>query len=162
MLPATDPDTTPVPRRLIAALVLMRVLIPLALVHPAWEFQRDEMLYFAMGDHLAWRMQFPPMIAVIAHLSASVFGDAVWAARVPAALAGGALTAVVLILVRKLGGGRFAAWCAWLALLAAPVYMRPSVLFQPVILDQLWAAASVAALVLAAREQRPSRWLVLA
>jgi len=159
MLPATDPDTTPVPRRLIAALVLMRVLIPLALVHPEWEFQRDEMLYFAMGDHLAWRMQFPPMIAVIAHLSATVFGDTVWAARVPAALAGGALTGVVLTLVRKLGGGRFAAWCAWLALLAAPVYMRPSVLFQPVILDQLWAAAAVAALVLAAREDRPSRWL---
>ncbi len=135
--------------------------MPLALLHPAWEFHRDELLYFAMGDHLAWRMQFPPFIALVAKMGASVFGDAVWAARVPAALAGGALVAVVLLLVHRLGGGRFALWSAWLAMLASPVYVRPSVLMHPVIFDQLWAVVAVAALALAAHESRPKWWLVV-
>ncbi len=147
--------------RLVVALIALRVLLPLALLDPTWEFHRDELLYFAMGDHLAWRMQFPPFIALVARSGVAFFGDAVWAARVPAALGGGALTAVVLLLVRRVGGGTFALWCAWVAMLSAPVFVRPSVLMQPVIFDQLWAAVAVAALVLAAHEERPSWWLVV-
>lgn len=147
--------------RLIALLVVGRILIPLALVHPAWEFHRDELLYFAMGDHLAWRMQFPPFIALVARLGAEMFGDSIWAARVPAALGGGALTAVVLLLVHRLGGSRFALWIAWGALLASPVYVRPSVLLQPVVFDQLWAVTAVAALVMSAHESRPRWWIVV-
>ncbi len=146
---------------LILALVVLRVLLPLALLDPFWEFHRDELLYFAMGDHLDWRMQFPPLIALVARGGVALFGDAVWAARVPAALGGGALTAVVLLLVRRVGGGTFALWCAWIAMLSAPVFVRPSVLMQPVIFDQLWAALAVAALVLAAHERRPTWWLVV-
>lgn len=147
--------------RLIAALVVLRVALPLALLDPFWEFHRDELLYFAMGDHLGWRMQFPPFIALVARGGAALFGDAVWAPRVPAALGGGALTAVALLLVRRVGGGTFALWCAWVGLLAAPVFVRPSVLMQPVIFDQLWAALAVAALALAAHERRPTWWLLV-
>lgn len=147
--------------RLVVALVALRVMLPLVLLDPFWEFHRDELLYFAMGDHLDWRMQFPPFIALVARGGVALFGDAVWAARVPAALGGGALTAVVLLIVRRLGGGTFALWCAWVAMLSAPVFVRPSVLMQPVIFDQLWAALAVAALVLAAHEERPSWWLVV-
>ncbi|MBX3133091.1 MAG: glycosyltransferase family 39 protein [Gemmatimonadaceae bacterium] len=146
---------------LIAALVVARAVLPLWLLAPAWEYHRDELLYFAMGDHLAWRMQFPPFIAGLAKLSTLAFGDSVWAARVPAALGGAALTGVVLCLLRRLGAGAWAMVLAWLGLALAPVFLRSSVLFQPVVFDQLWATLAVAALVLASTEDSPRWWLLV-
>lgn len=144
----------------IAVLVLIRLALPLAWLDSSWEYHRDELLYFAMGDHLAWRMQFPPLVPAVAALSTAIFGDAVWSARVPAAVAGAALTLCVLLLVQRFGGGRRAMAWAWVALLAAPVFLRPSVLFQPVIFDQLWATLAVGALMLAAHERRPQWWML--
>jgi 4-amino-4-deoxy-L-arabinose transferase-like glycosyltransferase len=145
----------------VIALIAARALLPLLLLDPSWEYHRDELLYFAMGDHLAWRMQFPPLIAVVAKMSTLAFGDSVWAARVPAALAGAATTGVVLLLMHRLGAGRRAMGFAWLGLVVAPVFLRSSVLFQPVVFDQLWATLAVAALVLAAVEERPRWWLLV-
>ena len=157
-----DIDAARVSPDLIAALVLARLLLPLLTLHPAWDFHRDEMLYFAMGDHLdLLRMQFPPMIAVIAATGHALFGESVLAARVPAAFGGAALTAIVLLLVRRLRGGRAAVLLAWLALLAAPVFMRPSVLMHPVIFDQVWSTLAIAALTLAAHEREPRWWLLV-
>lgn len=148
-------------RALAVALVVLRLALPLLLIHPAWEFHRDEFLYFAMGDHLEWfRMQFPPLIAVVARISRGVFGDAVWAARVPAALAGASLLGVLLWLARRLGGGAWSLIVIALGTVAAPVFLRPSVLMHPVIFDQLWATLAFAALVLSAVERAP-RWWVL-
>lgn len=144
----------------IAVLVLLRLALPLTLLDSTWEYHRDELLYFAMGDHLAWRMQFPLLVPAVAALSTALFGDAVWSARVPAAIAGAGLTLCVLLLVQRLGGGRRAMAWAWVALLAAPVFLRPSVLFQPVIFDQLWATIAVGALMLAAQERRPQWWIL--
>jgi hypothetical protein len=145
---------------LLLALVAARIALPLVLLHPAWELHRDELLYFAMGDHLAWRMQFPPLVPVVAALGQSAFGDAVWSARVPAALAGGLLTGSVLWLVRRLGGGAAALGFAWLAMLAAPVFVRSSVLMHPVVFDQAWATLAVAGAMLAAHERQPRWWLL--
>lgn len=145
----------------IVALVAARALLPLLLIHPSWEYHRDELLYFAMGDHLAWRMQFPPFIAVLAKLGTLAFGDSVWAARVPAALGGAAITGTVLWLLHRLAAGVRAMILAWLGLALAPVFLRSSLLFQPVVFDQLWATLAVAALVLAAVEDRPRWWLLV-
>lgn len=148
-------------RALIAALVAARLLLPLLLIHPAWEFHRDELLYFAMGDHLEFfRMQFPPFIAVIARLSSSIFGDSVLAARVPAALGGAGLLAAMLLTARRLGAGVWSFVLIALASVAAPVFLRPSVLFQPVIFDQLWCTLAIAGIALAAAEDEPRWWLL--
>jgi 4-amino-4-deoxy-L-arabinose transferase-like glycosyltransferase len=145
-----------------AALVALRIAAPLALLHPEWEFHRDEFLYFAMADHFdLFRMQFPPFIASVALLGEALFGDTVWAARVPAALGGGALLLVLLWLVRRLGGGQWAMALVSLGTFAAPVYVRPSVLMHPVVFDQLWATLAVAALVMAAVRAEPRWWLLV-
>ncbi len=142
----------------LAALVAARLALP-ALAHPAYGFHRDEFLYFAMADHLdLFRMQFPPFIALAARASRALFGESVLAARVPAALAGTALFALVLGLARRLGGRGWALAFAAVAL-AAPAYLRASVLFQPVVFDQLWCAAAVTALLLAALGGSPRWWL---
>lgn len=145
----------------VVALVAARALLPLLLLDPSWEYHRDELLYFAMGDHLAWRMQFPPFIAMLAKVSGAIFGDSVWAARVPAALGGAALTGTVLWLARRLGAGIPALVVAWLGLALAPVFLRSSLLFQPVVFDQVWATLAVAAVVLAAVEGAPRWWLLV-
>lgn len=172
MVPRVSTPTTPTlpagtagsPQRLLAlavALVALRLALPLLLLHPSWEFHRDEFLYFAMGDHLEWfRMQFPPLIAVVAHLSREIFGDAVWAARVPAAIAGASILGVMLWLARRLGGRAWALVVLSLASISAPVFVRSSVLMHPVVFDQLWATLAFAALILAAVEEEPRWWIL--
>ena len=158
-LPATD---RPLSYRLITALVLVRLLLPLATRDATWEFHRDEFLYFAMADHFdLFRMQFPPMIAAVAAIGHAIFGESVLAARVPAAAAGAAIVAIVLLTVRRLEGGSRAGVIAWLAMLATPVFIRPSVLMHPVVLDQLWATVALSALTLAAHEREPRWWLAV-
>ncbi len=156
-IPSSVRHATPADRRLLAfalLLVAIRFAFPLLLLNPAWEFHRDEFLYFAMGDHLEWfRMQFPPLIAVVARVGRALFGDSVWAARVPAAVAGAALLGTMLWLVRRLNGGVWSMVVLTLAGISAPVFLRPSVLMHPVIFDQLWATLAFAALVLAAVER---------
>ena len=152
--PGTTDRARPVSLTVLAGLVALRLALPLVTRHGAWGFHRDEFLYFAMADHLTLSgMQFPPMIAIIAAAGRAVFGESVLSARVPAALGGAAITLVVLLFVRRLGGGRVACVLAWLALLAAPLFVRSSVLMHPVVFDQLWATMALTALTLAAQER---------
>ena len=142
---------------MVGLLVALRFALPLATLHATWEIHRDEFLYFAMDDHFDFfRMQFPPLIALVARIGRMLFGESVWAARVPAAAAGALLTAVVLALIRRLGGGRLAVVIAWLAMLAAPLLVRASVLMQPVIFDLLWSTMAIAALTLCLLYTSPS------
>jgi 4-amino-4-deoxy-L-arabinose transferase-like glycosyltransferase len=146
---------------LLAALLAVRFALALAW-HPAYGFHRDEFLYFAMADHLdLFRMQFPPLIALVAGAGHALFGVSVWAARLPAALAGTALVALVLVLTRRLGGGTWALVFAALAMTAGPIWLRAAVLMQPVVFDQLWCAAAVAALLVLATGGSPWWWLAV-
>jgi hypothetical protein len=145
---------------LLAVTLIAARLALMGLVHPAYGFHRDELLYFAMGEHLdPFRMQFPPLIAVLARVSRGLFGPRVLAARVPAALAGTALFATVLFLARRFGGHAWATILAGLAMVAAPVFLRASLLFQPVGLDQLWCAVAVGSLCLVSLGASPRWWL---
>jgi len=112
-----------------------------------------------MGDHLEWlRMQFPPLIAVVAHLGRALFGDSVLTARVPAALAGAALLTSMLWFARRLGAGAWTLVVIAAACVAAPVFLRSSVLMHPAVFDQLWATLAIASLALAAVEEQPRWW----
>lgn len=146
---------------IVAVLLLARLALPLVLRHPAWEFHRDELLYFAMGDHLSlWNMQFPPLVPAIAALGKAAFGESVLAARVPAAVGGVLLLLPMLLAVRSLGGGAFALLLTTLASVAAPVFLRSSVLLQPVVFDQAWAAWALLGVMLACRRDEPRWWML--
>lgn len=119
----------------------------LVLAVTPYGLQRDAFLYFAMGDHLRfWRMDFPPLIALLANAQTALFGHTLAAARVFPALEGTALVVLAAVIARELGGARFAQGLAALAALCAPIFLRPSNLFQPVILDQLWWTLALYAL----------------
>ncbi len=113
---------------------------------------RDAFLYFAMGDHLRlWHMDFPPLIAIMGNLQTAIFGQTLAAARVFPALEGCAILILAALIARELGGGRFAQGLAALPMLCEGIFLRPSNLFQPVVLDQLWWTLALFFLVRVAR-----------
>jgi hypothetical protein len=155
--PARPHPLTP----LVFGLALVKVLLPF-LISREWGFHRDELLYLAMGDHLdLLRMQFPPLIAVVAALLHGVSGAALPATRLAAALPGASYLVVAALVARDLGGGRGAQLFAALGVLVAPVFLRAGILFQPVVYEQLWWLVACWALVRMLRDDGPRWWMVL-
>ena len=66
----------------------------------------------------------------------------------------------MLLTVRALGGGTWALVVTALASAAAPLFMRTSVLLQPVVFDQLWCVAALFGVVLAIVRREPRWWLL--
>ena len=125
-------------------------------------FHRDEFLYLAMGRHLRfWRMDFPPAIAMVSEATRAFLGDSLIAIRLLPALAGTAVLVLAALIARELGGGRGAQGLAALAVLASPLFLRASNLFQPVVFDQLSWTLALFALVRICRTVAPRWWIAL-
>lgn len=141
-------------------LAALKFFLPL-LTHADFEFHRDELLYIAMGNHLAWGyLENPPMIGVLAALTRLLFGDSLWALHFFPALSGAAVVILIGLMAHELGGGRFAQVLAAFAYIMAPAFMRSTTLFQPVCFDQLaWAAVAYLAILLL-KKATPQRWLL--
>jgi hypothetical protein len=85
---------------------------------------RDELYYLACGEHLDWGyVDQAPLIAVLARAERAVLGDSLFAIRFLPAVAGAATVFFTGLVARELGGGRFAAALACLALIVAPAYL---------------------------------------
>lgn len=118
------------------------------LPRPGYGFNRDTLLYLAMGDHLdLFRMQFPPMIAIMAELARALPMPTLAAVNLLAALAGAALILVAAAICRDLGGGRRAQLFAAVVVLCAPTFERGGTLFQPVVFERLWWSLAIVGLV---------------
>lgn len=134
----------------------------LSLAVSAYEFHRDEFLYLAMGDHLRlWGMDFPPFIAIAGNVERFLFGDHLWAVRLLPAVAGALLVALAVDVAGRLGGGRFAQVAAGASILVAPLFLRASALFQPVVFDQLWWTLALWALLRRGFDDDPRWWLAV-
>lgn len=82
---------------------------------------RDELYYLACGEHLAWGyIDQPPLIAAVAWLSRHLFGGSLPAMRILPVLAGAFLVFLTGLLVREMGGGRFAQFLGAASVLFAP------------------------------------------
>jgi len=102
-------------------------------------FQRDELLYLALGDHLGWGFkEVPPFIALLAKISTTCFGDSVFATRIFSTIASGLIIWFTGKTVVELGGRKFTIALACLALIFSPAFAASGYLFQPVVFDQLW------------------------
>jgi hypothetical protein len=145
------------PKRKTAVMVVAALAAASLLLHgivlavTPFGIHRDAFLYFSMGNHLRlWHMDFPPAIAILGALSQWLFGHTVAAARVFPGIEGTVLVVLAALFARALGGGRSAQGFAAVCVLAGPMFLRNSTLFQPVVLDQicwtltLYAIASVA------------------
>lgn len=84
----------------------------------------DELYYIAAGEHLDWGFaEFPPLVAVIANISRGLLGNSLFAIRLFPAIAGALTVFLTGVMVRELGGGRFAQCLAAIAVILAPGYL---------------------------------------
>ncbi|MBA2291695.1 MAG: glycosyltransferase family 39 protein [Gemmatimonadales bacterium] len=160
--PIPIPTANAVDRRLWILAVIVVALHVIVNVITPYGIHRDEFLYAAMGRHLSlFRMDFPPLIAIIAEAERAVFGDTIWGLRMVPAVAHGALVLLTARIAAELGGQHRAQWLAALTVTLTPLMMRAGSLFQPVILDQVAWTVGFLALVMIARDNRPRWWIVL-
>ncbi len=81
----------------------------------------DELYYLACARHLDWGyVDQPPLIALVVHTVQQTLGQALWAIRLPAALAGAGLVVLTGAIARELGGHRFAQGLAALCVFLSP------------------------------------------
>jgi hypothetical protein len=102
-------------------------------------FHRDELLYLALGKHLAagyWSN--PPLIGLISFLSQLLPGDPLFTTRLIPAIAGAVLILLTGLIVRELGGKLYAQILACLSLSLSLLILRGYSMLQPVPFDILF------------------------
>jgi len=125
-------------------------------------FHRDEFLYIAQGEHLAWGyLEVPPFIAVVAKFSRILFGDALWGFRLFPVLAGTAMVIITGLMARELGGRRWAIILAAICLIFAPAFLGSNFMLQPVAFDQLFWTLVLFYLIKILKNDVPKYWILL-
>jgi Dolichyl-phosphate-mannose-protein mannosyltransferase len=154
------PRIVPADWRLIGGFAAVTILIHF-LTNGGYGYFRDELYIVACGQHLAWGyVDLPPMVAAIARLMQRTLGESLFALRFFPALAGGATVALAGILAGELGGGRFAAMLAMLAVAAAPVVLAIDTILTMNAFDPIFWMGCVWALIRIIEREDPRWWLL--
>lgn len=120
------------------------LLLKLALhfyLNGQWSFHRDELLYLSLGRHLDWGYaSVPAGIGFWAWLGGGVLGGSVWAVRLISTLFGTGTVLLTALMAKEMlprgeATGRFSALVIGLAGLVSGAFLRPCMLFQPVVFD---------------------------
>ncbi len=125
---------------LLAAFLLIKLLLHLYL-NAQWSFHRDELLYLALGRNLDWGYaSVPPGIGFWAWLGGRVLGGSVEAVRLIPTLFGTATVLLTGLMAREMlpndaRAGKYAMLVVGLAGLTCGAYLRPCMLFMPVVFD---------------------------
>src|SRR5439155_14155988 len=91
---------------------------------PGYGYFRDEFYYLACADHLAAGYVDHPSLSIVAlWIVRHLFGDSLPALRLLPAALGAATVALVGLMARALGGGRWAVALAMTGALVAPEYL---------------------------------------
>lgn len=114
----------------ILALAIIKFVLPYLLQSPVYEPHRDEFLYLAEGQHLAWGfMEVPPLLSIFAWLIDLFGGSIFWIKFWPNVF--GTLTFVLLAkIIDHLGGKWFAILLVFFPFVFA-AWLRMFFLFQP-------------------------------
>ncbi|MEP7269477.1 MAG: glycosyltransferase family 39 protein [Saprospiraceae bacterium] len=127
---------------LLTAFVVLKIILHLY-VNGLWSLHRDALLYLSLGRHLAWGYaSVPPFISWVSWFVSNVLGGSVEAVRLLPTLFGTGtvvLTALMAMEFMPKGvgqpSGKFAIIIIGLAGLLSGAYLRPAMLFQPVVFD---------------------------
>ena len=129
MIQPTSPN-----KIVIGLLAVLKFLIPFVLIHPAFELQRDEYLYYQQGQHLdLGYLENPPLLSYLATIS-SWFGDKEWLVRFWPGFIGALTVIVTCLITARLGGKAFAQFLAGIGIITG-AFLRIHILFQPNTLD---------------------------
>ncbi len=121
---------------------------------------RDEFDYMACGDHLAWGyVDHPPLIPFLMKLSRLLLGDSMRSIRMVPALATSAAVILTGMIVRELGGHRFAMVLSALAFIAVPLYLNDGSVMTTNCLEPLLWTGCIYFAILAIKRDDPRNWL---
>ncbi|HJS55866.1 MAG TPA: glycosyltransferase family 39 protein [Chitinophagaceae bacterium] len=137
MLQPAAPD-----KPIIGLLAILKFLIPFLLIHPAFELQRDEYLYYQQGQHLDLGfLENPPLLSYLGYIS-SWFGNKEWLVRFWPAFIGALTVIVTCLIAARFGGKTFAQLLAGFGVITG-AFLRIHILFQPNILDIFFWTSSL-------------------
>lgn len=145
---------------LIAGLALLKLLIHLY-ANRGYGYFRDELYYFACGEHLDWGyVDQPPMVALAAWLSRKLLGDSLAAVRFLPALAGALKVALTGLIAHELGARRFGMGLACLAAIIAPIYLGTDNFLSMNAFEPVFWMGSACVLVRILKGADPRLWLL--
>jgi len=137
---------------------LLKILLHLPVLH-RYGFHHDELYFIACGEHLSFGyVDHAPLVPWIARLATTLFGDSLVGLRILGVLAGAVTIFLTGLLVRRMGGGRFAQTVACVAMLGAPVYLRSANMLCISAFEPLFWVACAYLLVRIIQEDNPRLW----
>lgn len=146
---------------IILILAGIKLLVPF-LVNRDFGFQRDELLYMALGNHLSWGfMAVPPFVAFIAKITHFLFGYGIHSTRFFPALSGAASLWITTLIVKEMGGRSFARILAGVAYLFSIAFLRMNLLFQPVTFNLFFFVLGAYFFVRILKTNEPKYWIWL-
>ena len=122
----TDVDSREKPNFYLLVPILIAIAMVIIQLATAYNYGvfRDEMYFIACGDNLDFGyVDHPPMIALLARLSTTLFGNSLLGLRLWPALLGAATILLAALIARELGGGRFSQGFAAFNMLAATHFL---------------------------------------
>jgi 4-amino-4-deoxy-L-arabinose transferase-like glycosyltransferase len=130
------------------------------LTNGQYGFHRDELNFIDDGRHLAWGyVDCPPLAPFIARLSWELFGSSLIGLRFFPALAQSLVLILTGLMVRRLGGKRWAQVIASIAAAIAPVALSEGSLFMYLSFDLLWWVLAAYSVMRLLRSQDARWWL---
>ncbi len=144
---------------LLGLLALFKLLLHL-LVNGQYGYFRDELSYFDDAKRLDWGyVDHPPLTPLLGSIEQVLSGSSLLGFRLFPALTGAATIFVSGLIVRELGGGKFAQLLAALCVLVSPASLVLGVLFQAVPFEVLFWTIVCYLLVRLLKSDKPKLWL---
>ena len=147
--------------RTIGLFTLAKLLLHLATTS-GYGYFRDEFYYLACAEHLApGYVDHPPLSIVFLWVVRHLFGDSLPALRLLPAVLGAASVALVGLMARALGGGRWAVALAMTGALVAPEYLALNHFYSMNAFDIFFWALAAWLLIRLIGGANPRLWLLL-
>jgi hypothetical protein len=130
------------------------------LFHGNYGYFRDELYYIACSNHPAFGyVDHPPLSIALLWINRLILGDSLYAIRFLPSVAGAAVIIISALMVRKIGGGKFAQKLAALSIVAAPGLFGHAQIFTMNSFDVFfWSIASYVVVCLLT-DDKPKLWI---
>jgi hypothetical protein len=145
----------------VLAVALVNIILHLLAIH-RYGYHRDELYFLDCASHLDFGyVDHPPLTDFILAITRLLLGDSLVAIRIPAVIASTLQVALVSLMARELGGGRFSELLAGLAAVFAPVYLITSGTIAVEGINTLMWAVSLYLLIRVLKAPSARSWLLL-
>jgi hypothetical protein len=155
-------------RRLLSSALAVPLLFALlklalhALAVTNFGYFRDELYYIACSKQLAWGyVDQPPFSIALLALNRALLGDSLLALRWLPAMAGAGTVLITGLLVRALGGGRFAQALACLCAVLVPIWLAVDHFFSMNAFDTFFWSLAALLLLRGLDQGRVGTWIWL-